>query len=251
MGSIYNFLPFTGELSENIRQVKELLAKKMDINCTIPQPDLTTSIDTKVNEALIDLDNSRASKATIDNLNQSFFMVFQVEWKSLDFVAPETLNASQYSASLASMLRYSRNMMQHTERHKNELAKHYGSPAEKVTSIFVLKQMRKSTRNGVMHFYWFGQRHLQLDFGIPENCLRAYEDWMALERDKIAGGVKALFEKVCHNEAPTPKDAGVNLEETYHQSCKDIRQLMEKSDREFKVIDFMILCLGLISYLSY
>ena len=52
LGSLHHFLPFTGELSESIRQVKELLAKKMDINCTIPQPDLTTSIDTKVNEAL-------------------------------------------------------------------------------------------------------------------------------------------------------------------------------------------------------
>merc|ERR1712111_17706 len=40
------------ELSESIRQVKELLVKKMDINCTIPQPDLTANIDVKVNEAL-------------------------------------------------------------------------------------------------------------------------------------------------------------------------------------------------------
>ena len=183
----------------------------------------------------MDLDNSPASKAIKDILNNSFYMVFRVEWKTLPFVAPETVQFSKYSASLESMLRYSRNMMQHTEQHKASLTKHYG--VSEVSSAVVLQQMQKSSQNGLLHFYWFGQRHLGLRFGIPENCLLAYEEWMEAEKKKIVGGVEALFEKVCQkpDEATTPKDAGVGLAETFDQSCKDMRQILDKTEREFKV----------------
>ena len=189
-----------------------------------------------VNEALMDLDDSKESKSIKDIFNKSFYMVFQVEWKTLDFVAPKTLEFSKYSSTLESMLRYSRNMMQHTEQHKAALADHYG--VLEVSSAVVLQQMQKSTQCGLLHFYWFGQRHLGLDFGIPDNCLLAYEEWMEEEKLKIVGGVELLFERLClkPDEATTPKDAGIGLAETFDQSFQDMRQILDKTEREFKVM---------------
>ena len=188
-----------------------------------------------VNEALIDLDDSPASKAIKEVLNKSFYMVFQEEWKTLDFVVPETLRSSKYSGSLESMLRYSRNMMQHTEQHKVNLEKHYG--VSEVSGAVVLQQMQKSTQFGLPHFYWFGQRHLGLDFGIPENCLLAYEELMEEERKKIVGGVEALYQKVClkPDESATPKSAVGGIAESFNQNAWEIHQILDKSEREFKV----------------
>ena len=106
-----------------------------------------------------------------------------------------------------------------------------------VASAVVLQQMQKSTQCGLLHFYWFGQRHLGLDFGIPDNCLLAYEEWMEEEKLKIVGGVELLFERLClkPDEATTPKDAGIGLAETLDQSFQDMRQILDKK-REFKVM---------------
>ena len=189
-----------------------------------------------VNEALMDLDDSQASKDIKDILNKSFYMVFQVEWKTLAFVSPDTLKFSKYSASLESMLRYSRNMMQHTEQHKAMLAKHYG--VSDVSSAVVLQQMQKSTQLALLHFYWFGQRHLGLKFGIPENCLLAYEEWMEAEKSKIVIGVDALFEKLCvkPDMATASKGASEAPTDIFDRSCKDMHKILDKTEREFKVL---------------
>ena len=154
----------------------------------------------------------------------------------LAFVAPESLKFSKYSATLESMLRYSRNMMQHTEQHKAMLAKHYG--VSDVSSAVVLQQMQKSTQLALLHFYWFGQRHLGLKFGIPENCLLAYEEWMEAEKSKIVIGVDALFEKLCvkPDMATASKGASEAPTDIFDRSCKDMHKILDKTEREFKVL---------------
>ena len=61
---------------------------------------------------------------------------------------------------------------------------------------------------------------------------------MEEEKLKIVGGVELLFERLClkPDEATTPKDAGIGLAETFDQSFQDMRQILDKTEREFKVM---------------
>ena len=135
-----------------------------------------------------------------------------------------------------SFLRLIRNLMQHTEQHKETLKKHYG--VEDVNAVVVLQQVLKCTPGTLVHCYWFAKRYLRLPFNdlFPENCALAYEEWMAEERKKIGDNMAALYKKVCQKpcEAVSPKDADAALDEAFDKTCKQMRQVLDKSEREFK-----------------
>ena len=191
-----------------------------------------------INEALIDLDDSTESEAIRDAFNKSFFMVFQNEWQKLPFVAPETITGpkAKYTGLLESFLRHLRNMMQHTEQHKETLKKHY--TVEEVNAVVVLQQSLKCTPRALVHCYWFAKRYLSLSFNnlFPENCALAYEEWMEEERKKIGDRMASLYKNVCQKpgEAVSPKDTDEALDEAFDETCKQIRQALDKTERNFK-----------------
>ena len=59
---------------------------------------------------------------------------------------------------------------------------------------------------------------------------------MEEERKKIVGGVEALYQ-VClkPDESATPKSAVGGIAESFNQNAWEIHQILDKSEREFKV----------------
>ena len=163
-------------------------------------------------------------------------MVFKDEWQKLPFVVPDILDHSKYSSLLEAFLRYNRNTMLHTEQHKKSLEKHFEPD---VSGPYLLRKMLAGAPRALVNFYWFAKRHLpQLPFNdrFPEKCAAAYEELMAEEKKKIVGGCEALYKKVCQKppETTTPKDEHAALAEAFEQCCKQIRQILDRSECNFK-----------------
>ena len=134
-----------------------------------------------LSEAILDLDNSAKSKNIRDEINKTFFMVFQKEWKSLPFVHSDILNnrhSRAYSNDFIAFLRYARNLLQHAQQHKETLKSLPGCPR---SAEDVLELIRKYAAGTLIHVQWVAKRffpHLPWTKFFPENCAKAYEEWM-------------------------------------------------------------------------
>ena len=189
-----------------------------------------------VNDAIIDLDDSDESNAIKDALNETFFMVFQTEWKKLPFVIPEILQCSKYSNNLISYFRYCRNMIVHAEQHKDVLRKHlriHPTPAN------LWRETLKSTPTSSVHLHWLGKVHLKglsITEAFPELCCKAYEEQMKLKKKEL----EAVWESIqsCvkdkHNDDAHYVDKDAEMIEAFDVTHKQMVQLLDKTEVKFR-----------------
>ena len=189
-----------------------------------------------INEALIGLDAKDPKSICIkDAFDNSFFMLYREEWQKLDFVIPEILAHSKYSSSLEAFLRYVRNVLVHTEQHRESLENRFGKG---ITPTILLRKWLAAVPRGLIHLYWFAQCHLGLDFGLPEKCVASYIELMAMEKTKLGGdeSVKAIHARVCPKPvgAAAPVDERAAMQEQFDQCGKEILQILDRSESHFR-----------------
>ena len=78
-----------------------------------------------LNDAILDLGNSKHSDKIKTEINATFFMVLECDWRCFDFVVKELLKGAKYDSSLISFLRYLRNMFAHWAQNTEALEKHF------------------------------------------------------------------------------------------------------------------------------
>ena len=111
-----------------------------------------------LNEALIELGKTEEAKKIKEELNVTFFILFQSRWKdSLKFpyVIPAILKKSKYFDSVVSWIRYNRNAMEHAGQHHDILKDAYGRT---MADVDLLDEMLKYHPLALVHIYWFSSR---------------------------------------------------------------------------------------------
>ena len=203
-----------------------------------------------VNEAIMELRKSPEGKMIVDELNNTFFAVFQVKWQDQDwpFVITEVLKGSRYTNSLDSLLRYCRNLIAHAGQYRTILEAKFGKVP---TGKELLEIISEYTSRMVIHLYWFAKRYLKqlgtFTESFPEQCAKAYEDLLAYLRSQIGDKMEALrlevdpplSEKV---KAPASPFKGTKASMTDHAdiidayfatSHKEIQAIIERTEIDF------------------
>ena len=161
-----------------------------------------------ITQVIQDFDDSPESNAMKDDLEDSFFMVFEEPWQDKPYVVEAILLFNMRNpakpnkppkTTLWQLIRLLRNMFIHAQQHKQALKDHFGV---EVSALDILREVLKpdGSPRVLMHLYWFAQRRLsdvkELKFikEFPEGCVVAYEKLMEHEKDKIEknGGMDAL-----------------------------------------------------------
>ena len=126
--------------------------------------------------------------------------------------------------------------MAHTEQHQQNLIKHFGSA---IASQDLLQKMLMCTPRILVHFYWFAKEYLPdlaCVANFPKNCAAAYKEFMEVQRKKIGADMEAMFARICPEPAgvSTPTDEHGALMEAFDHFCKQVQQLVNQSERDFK-----------------
>ena len=203
-----------------------------------------------VNEAILGLSKSTEGNRVIDELNNTFFAVFQAKWQDQDwpFIIAEVLKGSRYTNSLDSFLRYCRNLIAHAGQHKTILEAKFGKVP---TAEELLKMILEYTSRMVIHLYWFAKRYLKqlgtFTKSFPDQCAKAYEDLLAYLHSQIGAGMEALRLEVDpplseKAKAPATPSKGTNasmddhvaiIDAYFGTSHKDIQAIIERTEVDF------------------
>ena len=188
----------------------------------------------EANETILTLGDSAEDKAIKDALNWTFFMVFLFRWMELPFVFPTMLRRSKYSNNLTCFLRLCRNLLIHMGEYEEELKALFGkSPTQEE----LLEKMLESVPRLLIHFYWSTKKHfphLPCVKDFPEQCVKAYEEYMEREKAKIPN-LEALYVIVCPPEDATAAVDEISImQATFKSDHKKILQIINRSDSDFK-----------------
>ena len=193
-----------------------------------------------LSEAILDLDDSDESKRIRREINESFFMVFETEsqWKSLPFVHPGILNYgySNYSGDFVSYIRYTRNLLQHAEQHKEKLD---SMPDQPGAAEDILPMIRKYAAGTLVHVQWVAKKffpHLACTSHFPENCARAYEDWMRYTRGRIGEKSGELYAQICPEPNGSAESEEARMLALFERCRQDMVQVIERNDRRFNAL---------------
>ena len=146
-----------------------------------------------LNEELIQMDEAQEETKTLKKeLEDSFFMLFESDWRKLPFVVPEILSKSRYSSSVACFLRYCRNMLVHCREHQEVLRKYFERSLKEVEVLGVILE---HVPRFIVHWLWFAGRFLpdllaSQGAHFPMACVKAYEQQMEVLKEKL--GTKKL-----------------------------------------------------------
>ena len=168
----------------------------------------------ELNEAIINWGDSSEAQKKMDQLNKTFFMIFAEEkWQNLPFVVPDLLKKSIYSNTLACYIRYKRNLIAHAGQNQAALQKHFGA-SEPLTGENLFHKVNESRPGSMMHLYWAAKRffrHLPCVSNIPNECVKAHDDRMKLERERLnindTDALEKLYQEICPEIESTSQKA--------------------------------------------
>ena len=212
----------------------------------------------ELNEAIVNMGKSVEVLKLLEELNKTFFMIFEKRWKDLPFVVPDLLKTSKYSNSLASFLMFKRNFIMHAGQNQEVLKKHFGKVLCGEDLLDIVTDYQPCA---MMHVYWVAKKffpHLSCTKNLPNQCVKAHEDRMMHERRRLKISEDSALEKmqkeVCPDDLTTtpstpipttvptihttavPKGHQVTIENFLKNFQEQVQDIIKNTEPAFKVL---------------